>query len=552
MDGWKQAPAPPNTRPDEVTRLRVVPELPADPSTDSSEQETLLRVAAAAAGAHDLEEVIELAAQEACRAMQAASLSISRWEAEDELLRTLVNVGDLGPGETRFPADEVYRLDEHATVVQVLRSGRPYFNAVDDPDCDPIDSALLRRLGKESELAVAIIVDGETWGEVWATTAAGSRRFGASDVLFLERIATHLATAIGRAETFRSVARLAYEDPLTKLANRRALEERLDAAIQSAASETDQVALLLCDVDGLKAINDSNGHEAGDRALRRVAEALVAAASGAEGSLVARLSGDEFCVLLHEHDREAARAVGAAAVEILSADRDCDVSLSCGVATLDRKARTAEQLLRAADTAQYVAKRRGGGRVCTVEDVPAEAPSVGLLPGPASTADRITAAIATLVDGFDSGSLGETLLERLEATASLFAEAADFATWAISMPVAGGYSVRSVSIGDNRDHKLNGIRIGPISEEYELARFPATAAVIEAGCGRFSANAEDPDSDRDERAVLISRGLATVIGVAASDSSGTFLLEMFGDDRTAPLRCLDPQLRLAVRAAASG
>ena len=63
----------------------------------------LIDVAAAAAGAHRLEEVLELAAERALSAIGAASLSISRWDMDAGLVRTLINVGELGPGEERFP-----------------------------------------------------------------------------------------------------------------------------------------------------------------------------------------------------------------------------------------------------------------------------------------------------------------------------------------------------------------------------------------------------------------------------------------------------------------
>ena len=76
-----------------------------------------------------------------------------------------------------------------------------------------------------------ILVEGEAWGEVYATTAPGQPRFRGDDVRFLETVAGQLAVAIGRAELFSRVSRLAYEDPLTGLANRRALEERLQRAV---------------------------------------------------------------------------------------------------------------------------------------------------------------------------------------------------------------------------------------------------------------------------------------------------------------------------------
>ena len=68
------------------------------PAKAASERDALMRVAAAAAGAYDLSDVVELAAEEALRAVGAASLTVDRWEREGNVLRTLINVGRLGPG----------------------------------------------------------------------------------------------------------------------------------------------------------------------------------------------------------------------------------------------------------------------------------------------------------------------------------------------------------------------------------------------------------------------------------------------------------------------
>ena len=91
------------------------------------------------------------------------------------------------------------------------------------------------------------------------------------------------------------------------------------------------VSLMLCDLDGLKSINDGQGHEAGDRALRNVAETLVRCAAGLPGAFVARLAGDEFCVLMEERGLDEAISLSRGVVEDL-ADGTGE-SLSCGAAS---------------------------------------------------------------------------------------------------------------------------------------------------------------------------------------------------------------------------
>ena len=361
-----------------------------------SEREALLRVAAAAAGAHDLGQVVELAAEEARQAVGAASLSVSRWERETGTLRVLVNVGDLGPGEERNPIDERYPLDADRAAATLLSEGIAYFNAIDSPGVDPWSAGRLVRLGKESEVGVPIVVEGDAWGEVYATTATGEPRFSGTDVRFLEAVAGQIAVAIGRAELFSRVSRLAYEDPLTGLANRRAIEERLTRAAARVDERGGSLAVLLCDLDELKAINDEHGHDVGDRALQRVGEALVGAAAARPGCLVGRLAGDEFCVVIENAGIEAARALASAALDAL-ATGDAGggggerILISCGAAVLGAGVRSPTQLLRAADAALYRAKRRGGGQVVSAGGGLARAAPLGRPPGGPPERRRATA-----------------------------------------------------------------------------------------------------------------------------------------------------------------
>ena len=168
-----------------------------------------------------------MAAEEARAAIGAASLSVSRWEREAAALRTIINVGDLGPGEERYPPAEIHPLREDRRPSGSCWRVSPTSTRSTRPRSTRCRSCGCSRLGKESEVGVPILVEGEAWGEVYATTAPGQPRFRSEDVRFLETVAGQLAVAIGRAELFSRVSRLAYEDPLTGLANRRALEERL-------------------------------------------------------------------------------------------------------------------------------------------------------------------------------------------------------------------------------------------------------------------------------------------------------------------------------------
>jgi diguanylate cyclase (GGDEF)-like protein len=371
-------------------------------------------VAAAAGAAHRLEDVLELAAERALEALGCASLSIGRWEAG--WIVTLVNVGRLGPGEERLPSDERYALEDYPTTARVLSSGGMMVASVDDPDTDPAQRELLRRLEKESSVTVPIVIEGTTWGELWATSDNRKPRLNERDGLFLGAIADQIAVAIGRAELFAQVEALAYTDPLTGLANRRVLEHELERTCD-APKGAGAPALLLCDIDGLKAVNDDAGHEAGDAVIVQVAMALTDAALRHDDAVVSRMGGDEFCVLLPGGDADAARGIAQRAAGRLGGDDSVTVHISCGVAERSEGAERPADLLRAADAAQYRAKRAGQEVAVAVAEPGSGAPDH---PGKgrayrnrSDAASRALAAeLLALLDS-DEGSPPDELLERL-------------------------------------------------------------------------------------------------------------------------------------------
>jgi len=160
------------------------------------------------------------------------------------------------------------------------------------------------------------------------------------------------------------ILRAANHDPLTGLPNRRMFEESLETALVAARRGGHRVAVLLIDLDGFKAVNDSRGHDAGDALLCEIARRMTAALR--VGDLVARLGGDEFVVLLTplEDNAEAGvRRVAGHLVEQISrpvafAGGDLTVSASIGIAIGDGIP-SGSDLLKSADTAMYQVKRSG-------------------------------------------------------------------------------------------------------------------------------------------------------------------------------------------------
>jgi diguanylate cyclase (GGDEF)-like protein len=160
----------------------------------------------------------------------------------------------------------------------------------------------------------------------------------------------------------------AFTDHLTGLANRRRFERQLDREGTRTIRYGHPFTLVMVDVDNFKNLNDSFGHTVGDEVIRHIARVLREGTRGID--LAARLGGDEFGIILVETSQEAGMEVAERLrlmISGLSISRGEQVTASFGVAECPSSAQTAEDVLRAADTALYKAKREGRNRVVASE-----------------------------------------------------------------------------------------------------------------------------------------------------------------------------------------
>src|SRR5262245_52272583 len=127
--------------------------------------QAVLAVAEAVAAAYEFEEVVEIAAEEARANLGVSLLSISRWEAPGEMLRTLINVGELTDFGERWPTEETYTLAEFPAAREVIVDGKARISHLGHPDCDPAERALLEDWGLASCAAVRIGSGDSIWGE---------------------------------------------------------------------------------------------------------------------------------------------------------------------------------------------------------------------------------------------------------------------------------------------------------------------------------------------------------------------------------------------------
>ncbi len=252
----------------------------------------------------------------------------------------LASDGPLGPVATR-----------------VLRTGAPSLKRSLDDD----------RLGNLLPGAVNVVMvpigaDGSREGVLAAEWGPRRRaRIRTMTLRTLEQEGVHAGLALRHRALLDEVELLATRDHLTGLANRRLLEETLALEVPRSERAAKPVSLLVLDVDHFKDVNDEHGHPTGDAVLRTVADALAQRTKASD--LAARLGGDEFAVVLPDCTAsDAVRVAERVRAAFVDAAVPLHVTLSAGVATIPDHAAAADELVAAADSALYAAKRAGRDR----------------------------------------------------------------------------------------------------------------------------------------------------------------------------------------------
>lgn len=250
------------------------------------------------------------------------------------LARLGLDVSHVAPSASAM-MDHIAVIDEH---------GRPQ-----DRASLPVVSAIREGFEREATLGYALPDGGWAWyairaGPLTLTDGTIGTVVTCDDVTPRRLLEEELRTA-------------ALVDPLTGLANRRALESRL-------ATVTPSLTLLMVDIDQFKPVNDRFGHDVGDQVLRRIGGILLDCIR--PGDLAARLGGDEFVLLLETADRDVAIRRGYEVRDRVRTEpwhelrEELEVAVSVGVAW---GARSGVALYREADEGLYQAKRAGGARV---------------------------------------------------------------------------------------------------------------------------------------------------------------------------------------------
>jgi diguanylate cyclase (GGDEF)-like protein len=240
---------------------------------------------------------------------------------------------------------------------------------------------LLSRYGVRANLVVPIIYGDRLWGLLIAHQCRETRHWRQHEIALLNDLAVQSAIAIHQGELYQrleasnaELQRLSERDSLTQVANRYRFDQYLTQEWNRSVRTHSTLSLLLCDVDYFKFFNDTYGHQAGDRGLQQITQAMQQMTQRAT-DVVARYGGEEFAVILPDTTLEGAlhlaeclrQAIGNLQIPHAGSPYGV-ISVSIGVASfVPQSDQPSELLIQAADQALYQAKAQGRNQVCGAE-----------------------------------------------------------------------------------------------------------------------------------------------------------------------------------------
>ncbi len=270
----------------------------------------------------------------------------------DQILAEVRSIVPFSWFHLELEVPDLGRRDWQAGAASPLADGEP------SPPTQPPALPGIHRRGAWRRLERELVADGVRLGRLrlWCDP----RRLEERSEELLTALVPQMAASVRGA----FLDRAARTDRLTGAASRRVLDQRLAEAFAAAREEGRALAVVLCDLDHFKRINDTFGHAVGDRALVAVAAVLTAPSRGRD--LCARFGGEEFVLLFEETDGETALEIAERlrrrieALELDEGGRRLELTMSFGVAAFpELHVRSAEELLELADAALYTAKHLG-------------------------------------------------------------------------------------------------------------------------------------------------------------------------------------------------
>jgi diguanylate cyclase (GGDEF)-like protein len=354
---------------------------------------------------------------------------LSTWDREADQVTTF----GCYPPERGEDLEPAYDLAGFPATRKVLTTLEPLSIAIDDPDADQAEVGYMQGIGQRALVMLPLIVRGEAIGIV-ELSSRHSKAFSVRDVELAELLVREAAVTFENARLTDELRQQASRDPLTGLANRSRLQDRVDHALERLRGRSpNHAAVLFIDLDHFKHLNDRFGHAKGDRALHVIGERIRSIIR--PGDTAGRLGGDEFAILLEDVDSvEIVQAVGQRLLTGLSQPIDLGdaapiVGASIGYALSDG-ATTSEDLLRKADTAMYAAKAAGRGQMVAfrqelLDNASARSELAALLRG-AESRDELKLHYQPVVNLDDGSPVGFEALVRWQPDGHLLHLPADF------------------------------------------------------------------------------------------------------------------------------
>lgn len=489
-------------------------------------------------------ELVDSGARTAQDLLTADVVSLAQYEPDGADLRVLRRVGPLSGTAEPWPTDTVLPAPRPAGPGGHPATENAYWTvSAGERGVDSNAQALLERLGCRHVAAFDVRVGEQTWGQL--LVGRDHAPFGHEELATGLTFVGLLSSGLARLDLLADLARLAYTDPLTGLANRRAADDWLEQRL-AAPQPFPPVSVVLCDINGLKLVNDAFGHTAGDELVRVVASHLAAAADGLPDALAARIGGDEFVLLVDGADEP---QVQEAVATLAGTPLPHSAGIAVGAATTVSRPAGAEStatasraLMRLADAAQYRHKRtrqlRTGVLASTADAVGVVYPRVD-----GNLADAVLDQLAADAD--------QTVERRLQVVADALAETFDVASWWVNRRDTGQLLSDVLGRVMRADARGELIELDFVSGmDFEPADYPDTARALTGG----SYYASLTDGEAAERALLARMGYVASLGAGEQDALGTqWLLELFADPQTSPgLFVAQPLLRLLVHVAVLG